>query len=67
LRTKSGKDLPNLYRIFGRVLKEKCQGWKIAMLGDNPLLARATGIPFDGGIPVFHGGLKVRLYRGLIE
>jgi putative N6-adenine-specific DNA methylase len=67
LRTKSGKDLQNLYRIFGRVLKEKCEGWKIAMLGDNPLLARATGIPFDGGVPVFHGGLKVRLYRGLIE
>jgi putative N6-adenine-specific DNA methylase len=67
LRTESGKDLQSLYRILGRVLKEKCQGWKIAMLGDNPLLAGAVGIRFDGGIPVFHGGLKVRLYRGLIE
>ena len=67
LRTKSGKDLQNMYRVFGRILKEKYAGWKIAMLGDNPALARATGIPFDAGIPVFHGGLKVRLYRGLIE
>jgi hypothetical protein len=37
------------------------------MLGGNPLLARATGIRFDAGIPVFHGGLKVRLYLGRIE
>lgn len=67
LRTKSGKDLQTLYRTFGRVLGEKCRGWQVAMLCDSPLLAKATGIRFDAGIPVFHGGLKVRLYRGPIE
>jgi putative N6-adenine-specific DNA methylase len=67
LRTKSGKDLQVLYRGFGRVLQEKFRGWGVAMLGGNPLLARATGIRFDAGIPVFHGGLKVRLYLGRIE
>jgi putative N6-adenine-specific DNA methylase len=66
LRTKSAKDLPNLYRVLGRILREKCQGWRIAMLGEDPRLVRATEIDFDAGIPVFHGGLKVRLYRGRI-
>ncbi|MCX5910925.1 MAG: class I SAM-dependent RNA methyltransferase [Deltaproteobacteria bacterium] len=66
LRTRSGKDLRTLYRMFGQILREKCRGWKVAMLCDNPSLARSTGIDFDSGIPVFHGGLKVRLYRGQI-
>ena len=67
LRTRSGKDLQTLYRMFGQILREKCRGWKVAMLCDNPFLARSTGIDFDAGIPVFHGGLKVRLYRGQIR
>ncbi|RPJ37499.1 MAG: hypothetical protein EHM27_12985, partial [Deltaproteobacteria bacterium] len=66
LRTKSGKDLQTLYRMFGQILREKCRGWKVAMLCDSPSLARSTGIDFDAGVPVFHGGLKVRLYRGQI-
>ncbi len=66
LRTKSGKDLQALYRAFGRVLREKCRGWKIAMLCDDPRLSRVTEIDFDAGIPVFHGGLKARLYRARI-
>jgi putative N6-adenine-specific DNA methylase len=66
LRTRSGKDPQTLYRVFGQVLREKCQGWRIAMLCENPRLAKATEIDFDGGIPVFHGGLKVRLYRAQI-
>ncbi len=67
LRTRSGKDLQTLYRMFGQILRDKCRGWKVAMLCDNPFLARSTGIDFDAGIPVFHGGLKVRLYRGQIR
>ena len=66
LRTESGKDLQTLYIAFGRVLREKCRGWKIAMLCDSPSLSKLIGIDFDAGIPVFHGGLKVRLYRGQI-
>jgi putative N6-adenine-specific DNA methylase len=66
LRTRSGKDLQTLYRMFGQILREKCRGWKVAMLCDNPSLARSTGIDFDAGIPIFHGGLKVRFYRGQI-
>ena len=65
-RTKSGKDLRNLYRAFGRFLKERCGGWKVAMLCEDARLVRGTAIDFDAGIPVFHGGLKVRLYLGRI-
>ena len=67
LRTRSGRDLQTLYRVFGRILREKCRGWKIAMLCDSSRLAKATEIDFEAGIPVFHGGLKAKLHRGQIE
>jgi putative N6-adenine-specific DNA methylase len=66
MRTRTGKDLRTLYWMFGQILRERCRGWKVALLCDNPHLARTTGIDFDPGIPVFHGGLKVKLYRGRI-
>jgi hypothetical protein len=36
------------------------------MLGNDPAMVRLTGLNFDRGIPIFHGGLKVKLFRGEI-
>ena len=66
IRLKSNRDLRGLYRQMGVIFREKCRGWKIAMLSDNPALARLTAIAFDPGVPVFHGGRKVKLFRGEI-
>jgi putative N6-adenine-specific DNA methylase len=66
VRLKSGRDLEVLYTQWGGILRKKCRGWRIAMLGDNPAMVRLTGLNFDRGIPVFHGGLNVRLFRGEI-
>jgi len=60
-------DLRNLCARFGKTLRAKCRGWKIAMLCNNAQLLRATGLKFDPGIPTRNGGLKVRLMRGKIE
>ena len=60
-------DLRNLYARFGKTLRAKCPGWKIAMLCNSAQLLRATGLKFDPGIPTRNGGLKVRLMRGKIE
>ena len=59
--------LRSLYTWFGKTLRAKCSGWKIAMLCNNAQLLRATGLKFDPGIPTRNGGLKVRLMRGRIE
>ena len=60
-------DLRSLYARLGQTLREKCPGWKIAMLCNNAQLLRATGLKFAPGIPTRNGGLKVRLVRGKIE
>jgi putative N6-adenine-specific DNA methylase len=66
IRLKSNRDLRTLYKRLGEVLRKKCRGWKMAMLGEDPSLVRLTEIGFDQGIPVFHGGRKVRLFRSEI-
>jgi len=66
IRLKSNRDLRGLYRQMGEILRKNCRGWKINMLSANPAFVRLTAIAFDQGIPVFHGGRKVRLFRGEI-
>ncbi|AQS87780.1 putative N6-adenine-specific DNA methylase [Neoasaia chiangmaiensis NBRC 101099] len=58
-----GKLVP-LYRTFGRVLKERFPGWRVAIVTAEAGLARATELPFrPTGAPVPHGGLRVTLYQ----
>ncbi len=66
VRLRASGDLEKLYARFGKVLREKCGGWKIAMLGTSAGLLRATGLKFDSEIPTRNGGLKVKLLRGTI-
>jgi putative N6-adenine-specific DNA methylase len=67
VRLDATKDLGILYARFGKVMRAKCPGWKIAMLCNSARLLRATGLKFDPAIPTWNGGLKVRLMRGSIE
>ncbi|MGE0371101.1 MAG: bifunctional 23S rRNA (guanine(2069)-N(7))-methyltransferase RlmK/23S rRNA (guanine(2445)-N(2))-methyltransferase RlmL [Gammaproteobacteria bacterium] len=57
-RVGAAADLPALYDLLGRVMKERFQGWRAAVLTDDPELCR-------------HFGLRVRrmhtLYNGAIE
>jgi putative N6-adenine-specific DNA methylase len=66
VRVSRQKDLRNLYAQFGQVLRIKCPGWQVALLCTNLQLARNIGLRLDQGIPLAHGGLKVRILRGRV-
>ena len=58
------KKLQALYGSFGKVMRERFVGWRVAMITDDKQLARATGLPFKAPTsPIPHGGLKVKLYQ----
>jgi len=60
------KDLRNLYAQFGKVLRSNCPGWQVALLSSSLSLVRNTGLRFDQGIALAHGGLRVRILRGTV-
>jgi putative N6-adenine-specific DNA methylase len=56
--------LRGLHAALGARLREHFAGWRVGLVTSDPVLARATGLPFGPpGPPVAHGGLKARLYR----
>ena len=67
VRMGAPEDLPKLYTRFGRVLRMKCPGWRVTMLGNSTQLLSATGLNFDLGISTRNGGVKVRLARGRVK
>lgn len=57
-------ELAPLYRALGQVLLRRFAGWRVGLVTAEPLLARATALPFlPTTAPVPHGGLRVTLYR----
>jgi putative N6-adenine-specific DNA methylase len=67
VRVSPEKDLRNLYAQFGKVLRSKCPGWQVALLSSSLPLIKNTGLRFDQGIALSHGGLRVRILRGRVE
>ena len=67
VRMGAPEDLPKLYTRFGRVLRMKCPGWRVTLLGNSTQLLSATGLNFDLGISTRNGGVKVRLARGRVK
>jgi len=68
VRTRTNRDLRNLYPRFGGVLRERCPGWHFAILSSSLSLIRTTGLKIDQkGVPLDNGGLKVSLVRGRVR
>jgi len=67
-RVSEGKELRNLYAQLGKVLRQKCAGWQVALLYTDPALLAQTGIKFDGArqLKLNNGGLKVTLAVGRV-
>jgi putative N6-adenine-specific DNA methylase len=65
-RLSGQKDLRDLYARFGAVLRERCSGWRVAILCDDVSLLRRTGFDLDTSFSFLHGGVKVRVGRGAI-
>ncbi|MBM2576677.1 class I SAM-dependent RNA methyltransferase [Jannaschia sp. Os4] len=63
--TRIGGRLQPLYAALGRVARERFAGWQVGVITSEQDLIRATGLNLEGGPVVAHGGLKVRLYRGV--
>jgi putative N6-adenine-specific DNA methylase len=56
--------LATLYRTLGSALRSRFTGWRVGLVTSEPLLAKATGLPFGPpAAPVLHGGIRVGLYR----
>jgi putative N6-adenine-specific DNA methylase len=58
------KPLMVLHAALGQTLKSRFLGWRVGLVTTEPMLAKATGLPFGPpDIPVNHGGLRVLLYQ----
>jgi putative N6-adenine-specific DNA methylase len=67
VRVREARDLRNLYARFGEVLRERCPGWRVALLCPQAALVRQTRLTFDRSLPLVNGGLAVKLWCGQIE
>jgi len=61
------KKLMALYAAVGKVLRERCAGWRVGIITNDEALARATGLALKKGAPVLHGGLRVWLYQATLS
>ena len=59
-------DLRDLYARFGAVLRERCAGYRVAILCDDVDLLSQTRLNLDTSLSFSHGGLKVRVGRGIV-
>jgi putative N6-adenine-specific DNA methylase len=67
VRVSANRDLRNLYAQFGKVLRSKCPGWGVAILCNDPLLFRQTGLQLDTSLSLINGGVAVKLGRGIVR
>jgi putative N6-adenine-specific DNA methylase len=66
-RVGEGRELRDLYARFGDVLRERCAGWKIALLCPDARLIAATRLGLDTSLSFSNGGLRVKVARGIVE
>jgi putative N6-adenine-specific DNA methylase len=60
-RLKGGGDLRDLYAALGRVARERCPGWTVALVAADEALVRQTGLPFKTVLQTVNGGIAVRV------
>ena len=56
-------DVRNLYAQFGKVLRAKCPGWRVAMLSSDVHWEYGTGLKFQPIARFNNGGIKVRFVQ----
>ena len=55
--------LRGLYVQFGRVVRERCPGWRVTLLSPRRELEHAAGLPLESRLLTTNGGIRVRLVR----
>ena len=56
-------DLEELYADLGRMVKERCGGWRMWLLSGNPALTGALRMKASRRMPVSNGGIDCRWLR----
>ncbi len=51
-------EVRNVYAQFGKVMREKCAGWRVAILAGDRALAAQCRLPFGEPLWIENGGLK---------
>ena len=52
-------DVANLYAQFGKVMREKCRGWRVGILAGDTSLIKQMRLPFGEPLWIENGGLNV--------
>ena len=64
VRVRGGSDLRDLYDAFGRVVRQRAPGWRVAMIAaDRALVTRVIANPLDVAV-LENGGIPVSLVVG---
>lgn len=61
VRVGERRALRDLYSRFGAVLRERCSGWRLAILCAAPELEKALGLELQENFRTTNGGIRVRL------
>ncbi|MEX2182480.1 MAG: THUMP domain-containing protein [Gemmatimonadaceae bacterium] len=59
--------LRDLFARFGQVARERCAGWRVALLSADRALDAATALPFREILQTSNGGIAVRLVVADLE
>jgi putative N6-adenine-specific DNA methylase len=57
------KQLADLYRALGQVLRQRCPSWAAYVFTGNAALARQIDLPVAGQVPLFNGKIPCRLLK----
>jgi 23S rRNA (guanine2445-N2)-methyltransferase / 23S rRNA (guanine2069-N7)-methyltransferase len=60
-RVGTAAELPALYALLGRVMKERFRGWHAAVLTDDPALCRQFGLRVRRMHTLYNGAIECRL------
>lgn len=55
-----------LYRAFGRILKQRCGGWKTGVFISNPDLTDSFSLSWENKFKLFNGSIPCRLLLGTV-
>jgi putative N6-adenine-specific DNA methylase len=67
IRVGERRPLRNLYARLGKILKEKANGYTLALLSADRPLESMLGVPLEEVFRTRNGGIPVRLMKGRIE
>jgi putative N6-adenine-specific DNA methylase len=66
VRVDSNRDLRDLYAGLGNVLRKQFSGWQVGILCNNVTLIGQMKLKIEKSIPLFNGGIPVKIYLAQI-